>query len=414
MLTTQQLIVIASIHQPATLTFMICDRLLLLCQGHTAYNGPVARIAEHFRARGLSIPEMMNPAEYVLDFVNTDFAPSKEEVEQQLGEVTSSWYPSDQKKATDGELSDELARTSMGVEVIVDTIYASRPSVMSLTATLVHRAFLKSYRDVIVYGIRVAMYLGLALLMGTVWLRLEPTQGNIPAFVSAIFFGGAFMSFMAVAYIPAFLEDFNNFRVERANGLYGPTPFLVANFLVSVPYLFCITLVFSLVEYWLSNFRPAADGFFTWVMWLFLDLVAAESLVVLVASLVPIFVVALAGTAFANGLWMCVGGSLRPIDGLNPFWRYAFHYIDYQSYVFQGMMHNEFGQRNFTCRPLAEGQCECAYDTTLKGECLIKGDVVPASYGLGDAPATYSVFVMVAIIVAYRVLAWAVLMWKRE
>jgi hypothetical protein len=111
---------------------------------------------------------MMNPAEFVLDFVNTDFAQSKEDVEQQLGEVTSSWYPSDQKKATDDELSDELVRNSMGIEIIVDTIDASRPSVMSLTATLVHRAFLKSYRDVIVYGIRVAMYLGLALLMGTV------------------------------------------------------------------------------------------------------------------------------------------------------------------------------------------------------------------------------------------------------
>lgn len=393
---------------------MMCDRLLLLCQGHTAYNGPVDGVAGHFLARGLPIPEMMNPAEFALDFVNTDFAPSEEEVEQQLGEVASSWYLSEQKRAADGELSDELICSSMGVEVIVDAAYASTPSAMSRTATLVHRSFLKSYRDVVVYGIRVAMYLGLALLMGTVWLQLEPSQGNIPAFVSAIFFGGAFMSFMAVAYIPAFLEDFDTFRVERANALYGPGPFLVANFLISVPYLFFITLVFSLVEYWLSNFRPAASGFFTWIMWLFLDLVAAESLVVLVASIVPIFVVALAGTAFANGLWMCVGGSLRPIDGLNAFWRYAFHYIDYQSYVFQGMMHNEFDQRNFTCRPLPGGQCDCAYDTALKDECLIKGDAVPASYGLGDAFAARSILAMVAIIVAYRLLAWGVLVWKRE
>lgn len=36
-------------------------------------------------------------------------------------------------------------------------------------------------------------------------------------------------------------------------------------------------------------------------MWLFLDLIAAESLVVLVSSLFPNFVVALALIAFANG-----------------------------------------------------------------------------------------------------------------
>jgi ABC-type multidrug transport system ATPase subunit len=173
-LTVQQLIVIASIHQPATSTFMMFDRLLLLCQGHTAYNGPVDRIAEHFHTRGFPVPEMMNLAEFVVDFVNTDFARG-EEVERQLGEVTSSWYPSEQKKATDGELSDELVRNSMGVEVIADTTYSSTPSFLSLTATLIHRSFLKSYRDIVVYGIRVAMYLGLALLSGYAWSRARLT-----------------------------------------------------------------------------------------------------------------------------------------------------------------------------------------------------------------------------------------------
>lgn len=65
-------------------------------------------------------------------------------------------------------------------------------------------------------------------------------------------------------------------------------------------------------------------------MWLYLDLLAAESLVVLVASIFPNFVIALALTAFANGLWMSVGGFLVPPTVLNVFWKYVFHYIDYQ------------------------------------------------------------------------------------
>jgi hypothetical protein len=58
-----------------------------------------------------------------------------------------------------------------------------------------------------------------------------------------------------------------------------------------------------------------------WVLWLFLDLLAAEGLVVLVSSIFPIFVVSLAITAFANGLWMCVGGFLVPLGTLNVFWK---------------------------------------------------------------------------------------------
>lgn len=45
------------------------------------------------------------------------------------------------------------------------------------------------------------------------------------------------MSFMAVAYVPAFLEDRATFAKENANGLYGPASFLIANFLIGLPYL---------------------------------------------------------------------------------------------------------------------------------------------------------------------------------
>lgn len=50
------------------------------------------------------------------------------------------------------------------------------------------------------------------------------------------------MSFMAVAYVPAFLEDRATFIKERANGLYGATAFMIANFLIGLPYL-CLFLV---------------------------------------------------------------------------------------------------------------------------------------------------------------------------
>ena len=45
------------------------------------------------------------------------------------------------------------------------------------------------------------------------------------------------MSFMAVAYVPAFLEDRATFIKERANGLYGATPFMLSNFLIGLPFL---------------------------------------------------------------------------------------------------------------------------------------------------------------------------------
>ncbi|KXJ88089.1 putative ABC transporter [Microdochium bolleyi] len=412
------LIVIASIHQPSTSTFDMFDKLLLLSRGATAYSGPVSKIQDYFAACGVPIPLYMNPAEFIIDLVNTDFTHDRAKVDEHLSKVYWSWQQSPLAAALVTELTEEMDFRPMGSDKADTDMLGETAGGVAILLALIHRSLIKSYRDVFAYGIRIAMYMGLAIMMGTVWLRLSPSQGNIQSFINAIFFGGAFMSFMAVAYIPAFLEDRALYVKERANGLYGPTSFLVANFITGVPYLFLISVLFSVVAYWLANFRPAADAFLTWVMWLFLDLVAAESLVVLISSLVPNFVVALAATAFANGLWMCTGGFLVPPQTLNPFWRYIFHYIDYQAYVFQGMMVNEFGSRSYSCDvvpgpPGRPQECTCLYQTDLADQCLVDGKAVLANYNYGLGQTGKWVGILLAITVGYRALGWLVLYLRR-
>jgi hypothetical protein len=352
----------------------------------------------------------MNPAEYVIQLVNTDFSRDYVKSTQQLSHLHTSWSHSSNAASISTRIQ-EVSRSHDPTTTSTTKQASANPFL--LTLTLIHRSFIKSYRDIVAYGIRVAMYLGLAIMMGTVWLRLSPTQSNIQAFTNAIFFGGAFMSFMAVAYIPSYLEDLALFRKERANGLYGPTAFIISNFLIGIPYLFLIAMLFSIVAYWLGNFAPTGSAFFTWVMWLFLDLLAAESLVVLLSSLIPIFVVALAATAFANGLWMCVNGFMVQPESLNVFWRYVFHYIDYQAYVFRGMMVNEFGNRNYSCARTEDGGCFCSFPSRLQDQCLIEGKAVLQSYGYGTGDVGRYVGYMIIIIFVYRVLGWFVL-WVRK
>jgi len=250
--------------------------------------------------------------------------------------------------------------------------------------------------------------------MGTVWLRLDSSQTNIQPFINAIFFSGAFMSFMAVAYIPAFLEDYTSYLKERHNGLYGPTSFLLSNFLIGIPFILLNTVLFSLITVFLVNFRHDATSFGKYVMWLFLDLLAAESLVILISSIVPIFVAALAITAFTNGLWMSVGGFLVPEKVLNVFWYYTFYWINYQRYVFQGMMFNEFEGREYTCEHVDDGGWQCMYASKLQAEGRIEGGAVLRSLGYARKREGMWVGILVAIIVGLRVLAWVALKLRKH
>ena len=327
-----KLIVIASIHQPSTATYQLFDKLILLSSGQTCFNGPASKAVTYFSELSYIVPANYNPAEYFLNLVNIDFA-SSETPAQRLEHIANAWaestFAEQLGKAatnTDAEIDESTHTQTKSSTPTPFTLPASdelikKPSFASTVTTLTHRSFLKSQRDVLAYGIRIAMYTCFAVLMGTVFLRLPTTQSAIQPFVNALFFGSAFLSFMAVAYVPAYLEDRATFVKERANGLYGPLAFNIANFAIGIPYLFLNSIIYSLIAYWLTNFRPSASAFWEFVMWLFLDLIAAESLVVLVSSIFPIFVVSLAITAFANGLWMCVGGFLVPMGQLNVFWK---------------------------------------------------------------------------------------------
>ncbi|KAF5234845.1 hypothetical protein FANTH_11939 [Fusarium anthophilum] len=399
------LIVICSIHQPSTSTFNLFDKLLLLSGGKTHYFGPVNSVAAYYAEVGSPLPQYVNPAEHLLELVNIDFAQDRGEASRDLETLQAAWQNS--RHASEVNSSIKSAESSGG-DWNIDTI-EKRPSMLSLTLTLLHRSFIKSYRDVVAYGIRVAMYLGLAIMMGTVWVRLDPAQESIQPFINAIFFGSAFMSFMAVAYVPAFIEDRLQYVKEHHNGLYGAAELIISNFFIGIPYLFLISILFSVISYWLSNFQPTAKAFFTWVLWLFLDLLAAESLVVFMTSLFPSFVISLALVAFANGLWMSVGGFMVPPTILNVFYKYVFHYWDYQKYVFEGMMVNEFADRVYSC---GDG-CRCMYQSTLADQCEIDGQAVLNQYGYSNGHMGRNVGIMISIIAGYRLASWLVLVLRR-
>ncbi|BCS26628.1 putative ABC transporter [Aspergillus puulaauensis] len=401
-----KLIIIVSIHQPSSATFQLFDKLLLLSDGKTCYYGPVKDVPPYFGGIGYPVPPQTNPAEFILDIVSSDFASDKPSMRDDVTKIQTAWAQSPQSSGLvhqSGELAEKNSRKITADET-------SHPGLLSLTLSLLYRSLIKSYRDVVAYGIRIVMYMGLAIMMGTVWLRLKTEQDYIQPFINAIFFGSAFMSFMAVAYVPAFLEDRATFTKERANGLYGALPFIISNFIIGLPFLFLISILFSIVSYWLSNFRPSASAFFTWVMWLFLDLVAAESLVVFVTSIFPNFVIALALVAFANGLWMSVGGFLVSPTILNPFWKYVFHYIDYQAYVFQGMMVNEFASRSYSCG----ADCKCMYAADPANPCQIRGTAVLEKYGYATGRTGKWVGILVGIIAVYRLFGFVVLFLRKR
>lgn len=176
------MIVVASIHQPSTSTFELFDKVLLLSQGKVCYAASVPGINPYFENLGLPIPVMKNPAEHLLETTNIDFWKDKQAGAQLLARIQQAWI--DLSVSTTPEPSSAIQAHSGSFES--DHRGPRVAEVLRIPVTLLHRLLLKSYRDIVTYWIRLVMYLGLAIMMGTVWLRLKGTQDDIQPFINAI------------------------------------------------------------------------------------------------------------------------------------------------------------------------------------------------------------------------------------
>ena len=108
------------------------------------------------------MPIQINPAEFILDLVSSDFAVDRDVADTRLEEIHSAWSNSTEALAVESEIrlltgSGEKGKTSDD-QLVAESF--SRPNSLHIVLSLLHRSWIKSRRDVVAYGIRLIMYLG--------------------------------------------------------------------------------------------------------------------------------------------------------------------------------------------------------------------------------------------------------------
>ncbi|KAF4314968.1 hypothetical protein JM18_009689, partial [Phytophthora kernoviae] len=65
--------VLCTIHQPSSLVYDMFSNVIVLSEGQTVYCGSRSYMIPHFSSIGFDCPKYMNPAEFFVNLVNTDF-----------------------------------------------------------------------------------------------------------------------------------------------------------------------------------------------------------------------------------------------------------------------------------------------------------------------------------------------------
>ncbi|KAL6959410.1 ATP-binding cassette sub- G member 1 [Sarracenia purpurea var. burkii] len=362
--------VIASIHQPSSEVFELFHNLCLLSNGRTVYFGSTSTANEFFTINGFPCPVMRNPSDHYLRTVNKDF---DADIEQGFGGKMSTLEAIDTlvKSYKSSEAFQQVQRRVHGIyQLNAETFDEERSHAGFVTQcfVLTRRSFINMYRDLGYYWLRLAIYIALCLCVGTIFYDIGSSYGSIQARGSMLMFVAAFLTFMAIGGFPSFVEDMKIFTRERLNGHYSAEAFVVGNTFSSVPYLFLISMIPGAMAYYLVGLHKGLDHFVYFALLLFACMLLVESLMMIVASVVPDFLMGIITGAGIQGVMMLNGGFFRlPNDLPRPFWRYPMYYIAFHKYANQGFYKNEFEGLNFPNNLAAK-----AGATTISGEEILR------------------------------------------
>ena len=256
--------ILCTIHQPSSQVFGLFNRLLLLAQGNIAYLGSTRKAASFFDSIGLPIPQNYNPCDHYIE--NIALIPGEEEKSyRQMEEICylfkqSKIYKKNEKKKIKRQRTRESAHQNQLVR-------REKPAFLTTLWWLFWRACISHYRDTTFAVMKLSQNLGVAFVIGLLFLRVpwkQPyTTDDVQMVTSALFVmvTAYSMCFMFLVLL-AFPLQVPVLRREHYGGLYTILAAFIAETLASLPFLIVMPLFYTIIIYFLCGFAPGSTQFF--------------------------------------------------------------------------------------------------------------------------------------------------------
>ncbi|CAM8969575.1 unnamed protein product [Rhodiola kirilowii] len=363
--------VISSIHQPSSEVFALFDDLFLLSGGETVYFGEASSAIEFFEEAGFPCPSRRNPSDHFLRCINSDF----DDVDVEEAADPQDMMATAQIKAILVEkynVSSYIEKTAARIQeisnmegLVTKPRLGSNATWWKQLRTLTKRSLVNMSRDLGYYWLRTALYVTLSICVGTIFFQMGTDYKAIFARGACGAFISGFMTFMAIGGFPSFLEELKVFYMERLNGHYAVGVYILSNFISSFPFLVGMSVATILITYNMVKLQSGLSRISYACLDLIFSISVVESLMMIIASLVPNFLMGLVISAGVLGLMVMTAGFFRSLaDMPKPFWRYPISYINFETWALQGAYKNDMTGLEFD--PMFPGEPKLKDEYVLK------------------------------------------------
>ncbi|KAI3525553.1 hypothetical protein L1887_04416 [Cichorium endivia] len=335
--------VLAAIHQPSSHIFGLFNNLCLLSLGKTIYFGPTFAANQFFAVNGFPCPDLQSPADHYLITINKDFDDDIVNVEIPVDQAINGLAESYKSSEIYMEVQSEIATIRGKEGDIIQREASLQANFITQCLILSQRSFINMFRDLGYYWLRLGIYIGLGFALGTVFFQIGSGFGSINARVTMIMFVSTFLTILAIGGFPSFVEEMKVFQYERLNGHYGVGSFVISHAISSIPYVLVISLIPGAIAYSIMGLQREPKLFIYFALVLFVSMLLVECLMMIIATIVPNFLMGIISGAGIQGLMILGAGFFRlPNELPRVFWKYPMYYISFHKYALQGLYKNEF------------------------------------------------------------------------
>ncbi|GMF22252.1 unnamed protein product [Phytophthora lilii] len=402
--------VVATIHQPSSEVFALFDKLELLADGATIYQGKAVDVVEYFASCGYECPTFMNPADYVMEKIVVVDADTDEVGVERVRALKEAWKTRAlQNNGAIDVVNPQDVNSSAASGNVVSTSRSSaeelkfedsRASVWGQIHVLATRNALRLFRDKTALRLQSVQTLVTTLLVGIIFFQLTLDQQGVSNFSGAFFYivteqvyGASMPAIMSVPMeLPIVYREYDI-------GLYSVASWYAAKNLCELPQQVVLPIISLLPLYFLVGIGHDFSMYIQMQLMMILLHSSCVAFGYCISCLCRrIDIAPLAGNIVLMPLLLLGGLFIAPSD-VPAVLRWV-QYITPFRYGYYGLM-RVFWRRvdEISCADVAAGET-CAAKTGLE---------VLANKGISNRSVASDLLLLLALSVGFRVIGYVAL-----
>ncbi|KAJ5697282.1 ATP-binding cassette transporter [Penicillium malachiteum] len=364
-----------SLYQASDLAVSLFDKVLVLNEGHVAYYGPAASAKEYFESLGFHCSSRTS----ISDFLASMSGSPEGRVSRKDIQWRVPLQPSD---------FEARFRESGFHQRAVEEAKAPQPTSLNNKGSGYALPFYRQVYECTIRHYRILMTdraswiaeavgtIVQALLLGTLFRNQTAVSEGLYTRCSALFFCVLIMGLQACA-------EFGNTFVQRpillkqkALRFYRPGAYALGQIFADIPWKL-IFITYSLPIYWMIGFQRTAGHFFTWLICLYMGLMALSVMFRAIAVFTTSITRAILPVGLLLNLFIIYTGFYITPPGMKV-WLGWICYLDPMYYIFESITLNEIGGSTYQCSTkdiVPAGLSYISYNDTNYQSCAVSGSL---------------------------------------